>query len=94
MTATSAWHVPQYRNEYNAWVDAGRPKPRRFVSISATLAEQREFWQGLKATLTKVAKPMPKEDKQPTPKALPESNVVEGEFTKLEGDNNNGPISF
>jgi hypothetical protein len=96
ITAAGAWQVDSCRKEYWAWVDANRPKSVKgpFVSLAATLAQQGEFWTGLKTTLAQIVKPMPKEDKQPLPKALPESNVVDAEFTKLEGDNNDEPIPF
>jgi len=86
ITANKAWTCAPYRREFNMWIEAGRPETERFVSICATLKEQQEFYRGIKSTLAQIGKPMPKEDKQPLPKALPEAGVVDAEFTKLDDD--------
>lgn len=105
MTAAQAWMVDRYREEYQLWLDGGETgKP--FVSLAATVEQQKEFWKGLATTLRKAVKPVPKAkqrdyDKGKAPwkepmdeqKALPEGNIVDAEFTKLEGDEDE-PIPF
>ena len=106
-TAAQAWLADCYRQEYEAWVAAGRPKqPEPFVSLAATVERQKEFWHGVATDLRKIVKPVPKAKqrdydkgkapwKEPIdekPKALPEP-FVEGEFTKLKGDEDE-PIPF
>ena len=107
ITAANAWLVLRYQQEYHAWKDAGRPESKEpFVSLASPVQNQREFWRGLAAKLKEAAKPVPKAkqrdyDKGKAPwkepldeqKALPDPNVVEGEFTKLEGDEDE-PIPF
>jgi len=90
--ARKAWTCEPYRREYERWLDAGKPEGEEFISIAATLERQREFYQGIKAKLAQIGKPMPKEDKQPLPKALPDGETIEGEFEKIE--EGEGEISF
>lgn len=107
MTAAQAWLVDRYRKEYQAWVDAGKPEtPKPFISLAATVERQKEFWKGASKDLREIVKIVPKAkqrdyDKGKAPwkeplderKALPEGNVVDAEFVKLEGDEDE-PIPF
>jgi hypothetical protein len=59
--AHRAWLAMPYRCEYLRWLTAGKPKPKvEFVSIAATLEQQRAFWRQLKDTIAQIGKPMPK----------------------------------
>jgi hypothetical protein len=80
INAVLAWQAEPYRQEYLRWVDADRPEREPFVSIAAPLEKQRAFYRGLKATIDQIAKPMPKEDKQPLP------NALDGESDRFPGD--------
>lgn len=61
INAIIAWSCEYYRNEYLRWVDAERPKREPFVSIALPLDEQKKRWDALGL--------MPKEDRQPLPRA-------------------------
>ncbi len=58
--ARVAWNAQPYRDDYEEWVQLGRPERNAFVSISATLETQKGFWRGLKTHLAQIGKPMTK----------------------------------
>lgn len=52
-----AWNTARFVEEFDAWVDAGRPEPETdFVSISATLEKQKEFWKNVKPIIAQIGK--------------------------------------
>lgn len=60
-TAQVAWLAQRYRDEYQDWVDSGKPKrAKEFVSEAVPLPRLKEFWHGVRALLTQIGKPMPK----------------------------------
>jgi hypothetical protein len=61
VSAADAWNSAVYAGEYQEWVDAGRPeKAEPFVSMASSIADQMEFWKGLREGLALIHKPMPK----------------------------------
>ena len=61
LNVIEAWNSDNYRQDYLRWLAAGKPEPDvPYVSISATLERQKEFWRGLKSLIDKIGKPMPK----------------------------------
>jgi len=86
--ATQAWLTDRYRREYETWMAAGRPKRvPEFTSIVAPMEKQRAFWRTLAQSLREIVKPMPKQDQQP--KQLTNGQTIEGEFHKVEDDDDN-----
>ena len=76
------------------------------MSLAATIERQKEYWHEVAGKLREIFKPVPKAkqrdyDKGKAPwkepideqKALPEAGVVDAEFVKLEGDDDE-PIPF
>ena len=60
ISAHYAWLAQPFRNEYNAWVAAGRPeRTHDFVSLALPVAEQTERWKKIKAMLKNAGKKMP-----------------------------------
>jgi hypothetical protein len=73
-SARLAWQCDRYRQEFYRWKDAGKPGSEPFVSISATLKEQAEFYDGLKGTLNQIGKP------------IPAANPLDSEGERFPGD--------
>jgi hypothetical protein len=65
-----AWITALYRDEYERWVDAGRPERENFISLAASLERQKQFWRDLKPIIERIGKPMP-EVQLPEEDALP-----------------------
>lgn len=55
MTCIVAWLHKPYRDQWKAWVEAGRPESKSFVSISAGGVSALELAQ----LINKIAKPVP-----------------------------------
>lgn len=77
--AEAAYNCAPYREEYEAWILAGRPeKPVPFVSICATPQEVQKFWHDLKDVVANIDKKMPKVSKgdvaleETSPKTMPD----------------------
>ena len=100
-----AWLAQPFRDEYNAWVKAGRPeRTQDFVSLALPIPEQVEKWKELREVLSRIAKPVGRArgrdyDRGKAPHVEPideqraqleDGNTIEGEFTKIE----DGPIDF
>jgi hypothetical protein len=62
ITAVLAWQCRIYRDEYQRWVDAGKPEREPYVSIAAPLERHRELARELSAIVRRIGKPMPEED--------------------------------
>jgi hypothetical protein len=56
----AAYLVEYYRQQYDAWVDAGKPKGEPFVSVASTVEQQKEWARGVKGLLLQIGRPMPK----------------------------------
>jgi hypothetical protein len=53
ITSTEAWNIAIYRQEFREWQAAGSPdKPEEFVSISATLERQKQYWHDAKPLMS------------------------------------------
>lgn len=65
-TTAIAWLSEYYRNQYDAWVDAGKPKTEPFISICASPERQVEWAKATKGIIAQIGKPIPKV----TPKEL------------------------
>ena len=59
--AKIAWLAERYRNEFDEWVESGKPKRvKEFVSVAVPLDRLKEFWNEVRQLLSKIGKPMPK----------------------------------
>ncbi len=59
-----AWNSACYVEEFDAWQSAGSPEQSEpFTSVAVSIERHKEFWRGLRSTLAKIGKKMPK----PTP---------------------------
>lgn len=52
--AKIAYNTQHYRNEYLIWVELGKPYRDPFISLAATKERQKQFWQELKSTISKI----------------------------------------
>lgn len=54
ITARQAWSTERFRDQFDAWIEAGKPK-RRFVSIALNLVpDQKAAMDELKATVAAI----------------------------------------
>lgn len=62
VSCVDAWNTPQYVEEFDAWESAGSPEGEPFISVSATLERQKQFWRDLLPTINEIGKPMSEVD--------------------------------
>lgn len=51
VAGTHAWLAQHYRDEYHAWINAGRPEREPFVSLALPLEEQHKRLAHVKAVV-------------------------------------------
>lgn len=98
INAVKAWHVKSYREEYDRWVEAGKPDTEPFVSICVPLDGQNDFWKSVKATLAAIAKPPTRSEEAARRRLLQQQKVaLLGDAKPVEGrviEADDEPIPF
>ncbi len=72
ISTVNAWNTARIIEEFDAWQEIGSPEGEPLISVAAPLDQQLNFWRGLKDTISKIGKKMPK----PT--------VMDSESTKFQ----------
>jgi hypothetical protein len=75
INASTAWLCQVYRNEFNAWLDAGKPKKEPFVSVAAPLFRQSQMWKEIYGNLKQIAEPDAKKEEQERRRQLQDQKV-------------------